>query len=65
MAMSNRHELHCAPYPLRCAQAVALPLALTGCEAMGELARTVSWAWIGGVIAVLVVVGCLTSRMRR
>jgi hypothetical protein len=45
--------------------AAALPLALTGCEAMGELARTAPWAWIGGVVAVLVVVGCLTSRMKR
>lgn len=64
MAKSKRHERRCGPNPLRCAQA-ALPLTLVGCEAMGELARTASWAWIGVVIAVLVVVGCLTSRMRR
>jgi uncharacterized membrane protein YdcZ (DUF606 family) len=32
---------------------------------MGELARTATWAWIGGVVAVLVVVGWLASRMRR
>lgn len=45
--------------------AAALPPALAGCEAMGELTRSLSWAWIAGVVIVVAVVGCLTSRMRR
>lgn len=45
---------------------IAAPaLALCGCSAMGELARTAPWAWIAGVVVVLAVVGWLASRMRR
>lgn len=65
MSATGCQETRRAMRPLRCMQAVLLPAGLAGCEAMGELARTVPWAWIGGVVAVLVVVGCLTSRMKR
>jgi hypothetical protein len=65
MSTVVRRETHHALPVLRGVQVAMLSTGLAGCEAMGELARTMTWAWIGGVVAVLVVVGCLASRMRR
>lgn len=59
--LETRDSIH----PLRGLPVALMSAGLTGCEAMGELARTTTWAWIGVVVAVLVVVGCLASRMRR
>lgn len=45
--------------------AACLSVALSGCGAVGELARTSPWGWIATVVAVVVVAGFLAARMRR
>lgn len=62
MPTPDRHPIQRLVRPLL---AAAFGLVLSGCAAMGELARHGPWAWVGVTVAVLAVVGFIVSRMRR